>query len=543
MAGLLCLCLVFSVLPGLGVSAKQEEKLIAFTFDDGPGPYTDKLLDALNQRGAKATFFMLGQNVDNYPDAVKKAVETGHEIASHSWDHPNFNGGMSSDSIYSQIGDTNAVLKKYDGKDYHLLRCPYGESNDTVKGAVNSQIIYWSVDTSDWRSHDSSAVHQEAISNAYDGAIVLAHDIYETSVDGMIQAVDTLQAEGYTFVTVSELMERRGTNLANGETLFDARFDPDAEPVEEPIGTAYTKGLSFLKSSGDEDGNTSAICTAGTSLQVLNDDGEQTKVITPWGVKGYVSSSDIVRTDDTKAARPKEPEATTQPTAVQEPQQPLNREMRTKCGTELKSATDGGSVLCLLPNRSNVVLLENTDDSYSMVKTAGGLVGYVRNDYLKDAYMGAGRHKGREDKNKGDSIEFTAPQSGVATGTLSLRATPDVNAAISAVVEEGTELTVIEQDAGNWCKVKTAQGQEGYVRSYCVGSGPLQTGKTTDEVNFRSSPDTSKDPMGLLGSSAKLRILDSSQKGWYIVLTQDMRIGYVSSDFVKLDSDNSESPA
>ena len=149
-------------------------------------------------------------------------VAGGHQIASHTYDHPNL-ATSSNSTVMEQIDKTEALLSAVDGKENHYLRCPYGESSDFVRNYVKSPIIYWSVDSEGWRTLDREAVCESIVSNAYDGAIVLAHEIYETSRTGSIDAIKELQAQGYTFVTVEELLKRRGVQIKNGETYFDAQ--------------------------------------------------------------------------------------------------------------------------------------------------------------------------------------------------------------------------------------------------------------------------------------------------------------------------------
>lgn len=200
----------------------SDEKLIALTFDDGPSADSVAFVEELNALGVRCTFFMQGYLIEAYPDAAKAMVAGGHQIASHTYDHPNL-ATSSNSTVMEQIDKTEALLSAVDGKENHYLRCPYGESSDFVRNYVKSPIIYWSVDSEDWRTLDREAVCESIVSNAYDGAIVLAHEIYETSRTGSIDAIKELQAQGYTFVTVEELLKRRGVQIKNGETYFDAQ--------------------------------------------------------------------------------------------------------------------------------------------------------------------------------------------------------------------------------------------------------------------------------------------------------------------------------
>lgn len=218
------------------VEAKTGGKLVALTFDDGPGPYTDRLLDGLKERGVHVTFFMLGQNVSSYQDEVNRMYREGHQLANHSWDHPDLTG-LSNSEIYSQIHDTNDRLDRAAGAGTtYLVRAPYGSTNSRVREAVGAPLIVWSVDPVDWQDRNEYTVRDRVVRGAYDGAIILLHDIHSTSVTGALMAIDELQAQGYEFVTVNELFRRRGKTLQNGTSYYDC--DPngtDLGPVQKPV--------------------------------------------------------------------------------------------------------------------------------------------------------------------------------------------------------------------------------------------------------------------------------------------------------------------
>lgn len=215
-----------------GVKNNCDAKLVALTFDDGPSENSAAFVQELNELGVKCTFFMQGYQIEIYSEAVQSMVESGHQIASHSYNHPDLTT-LTAAEISKQISDTDALLSEIDGKQNHYLRCPYGESNDTVKAAVQSPIIYWSVDSLDWQTMDADAVYNEIISNAYDGSIILAHEIYKTSRQGCIKAIKELQRQGYEFVTVEALLKRRGVEIVNGETYYDAQNNGINLPADD----------------------------------------------------------------------------------------------------------------------------------------------------------------------------------------------------------------------------------------------------------------------------------------------------------------------
>lgn len=202
------------------VEARKNRPMIALTFDDGPSKYTMKLLEALEENDAQATFFMLGQNVPNYEETVKKMYEIGCELGNHSLSHPNL-VKQSTDEIQRQINETNAAIENAAGHPASLVRPPFGSVNAQVKEAIPFPLIMWSVDTEDWKTRDKQATIDHVLANVKDGDIVLMHDIYETSVDAAIELIGQLKEQGYYLVTISELAESRGYTMTNGEKYFE----------------------------------------------------------------------------------------------------------------------------------------------------------------------------------------------------------------------------------------------------------------------------------------------------------------------------------
>lgn len=221
------------------VHAAKGDKLVALTFDDGPHKtYTTQLLDGLKQKGVKVTFFMVGTNASSNTALVQRAYDEGHEIGNHSYSHPNLNT-LGYSGVRGELSRTASILDKAcgAGTDY-LVRPPYGNANATVLSALASPAIIWSVDTNDWKYRDADHVYNHIVNNASDGAIILCHDIYSTTVKGALRAVDTLKARGYEFVTVSELYRRRGVSMQDGVKLYNCKKNGvDYGPVEKPIIT------------------------------------------------------------------------------------------------------------------------------------------------------------------------------------------------------------------------------------------------------------------------------------------------------------------
>ena len=224
---MLSLALILPFIGGMSVPAQAAgNKLIAITFDDGPGNYTSSLLDGLASRGVPATFFMCGVNgsygVKNYNSLLTRMVSEGHQLANHSWEHPTFSK-ISGSQMQSQINQVGSYLTRAMGGNYnYLVRIPGGENNATIRANVAHPIITWSVDPVDWKYHNADTVYNNIMKSASDGSIILLHDIYQTSVQGGLRAIDTLKSQGYEFVTVSELFRRRGITLQNGTVYSNA---------------------------------------------------------------------------------------------------------------------------------------------------------------------------------------------------------------------------------------------------------------------------------------------------------------------------------
>ena len=190
-------------------------KCVSLTFDDGPGPYTARLLDTLKSSGARATFFMLGENVHAHQDVVRRMALEGHELANHSWSHPDLTS-VSSSELQSQIQHTQQVIKQASGVAPTLVRPPYGATNKKVGQAIGMPLILWSVDTLDWRYRSVARDTKVGVKKPTSGGIVLFHDIHKQSVDSIPKVVAGLKQRGFTFVTVSELFQ--GERLQPGQT-------------------------------------------------------------------------------------------------------------------------------------------------------------------------------------------------------------------------------------------------------------------------------------------------------------------------------------
>ena len=200
-----------------GVAEVSAPKLVAFTFADGPHRgSTERLLDGLAERGAKGTFFLVGQEIDEGRDLVRRMKDEGHQIGNHTWSHKRLDE-LPDDEALQEIGKTDALLKSIVGEGEYWLRPPYGFLREDAEKLVGVPIVKWSVDPRDWESRDTEKVRQAVSENIEPGDIVLLHDIYPTSVEAALRLIDALSADGYQFVTVEELLKHYGVTPTPGE--------------------------------------------------------------------------------------------------------------------------------------------------------------------------------------------------------------------------------------------------------------------------------------------------------------------------------------
>lgn len=195
-----------------GSKVDKNKKIIALTFDDGPGTYTSNLVDILKDNKASATFFMLGKNINIYKDTVLKVHESGMEIGYHSYNHKNFKR-QKLEIIKEEFDKSNSILKSITGDTFRLIRPPYGEINDKIKNELDAAFILWDIDTMDWKYRNSDYLVNYVLDNAEAGDIILFHDIHKTSVDAIEKLLPELYVNGYQVVTVSKLAEVTDTKL------------------------------------------------------------------------------------------------------------------------------------------------------------------------------------------------------------------------------------------------------------------------------------------------------------------------------------------
>lgn len=219
-----------SGLPSLG-NIPKADAYIALTFDDGPtggsSGLTVKLLDALKEHNAHATFFMCGYRIKDFHTHMDRYLAEGHEVGNHTMNHPMTTlKGQSSSFVHEEVDSNSDLIESYVGQKPTVMRPVGGAYDDNVKECMKESglpIINWSIDTLDWKNRDADKIYQNIVDNAQDGDIVLMHDLRQCTVDGVSRAMDTLADRGFAFVTVSELAAIKGVTLEPGEVYTDFR--------------------------------------------------------------------------------------------------------------------------------------------------------------------------------------------------------------------------------------------------------------------------------------------------------------------------------
>lgn len=187
-------------------AASILEKRIAITFDDGPNEdYTEMLLEGLKERGVHATFFLLGKEVEKHPQIVEKIYEEGHLIGTHSYEHVNL-CNLSDAAAIEQVDKTNEAIYKITGVYPEYIRPPFGCWKSNLDYETKMIEVLWDVDPLDWKTSNSAVIVKRVLDNTEEDSIILLHDASESSVNAAFQIIDELKKEGYTFVTVDEIL-------------------------------------------------------------------------------------------------------------------------------------------------------------------------------------------------------------------------------------------------------------------------------------------------------------------------------------------------
>ena len=194
---------------------------VALTFDDGPSDQTARILDVLEQNGALATFFMVGERVGSYAPTAKRAYDMGCLMGTHLYSHQKLTE-MDAQQIAQELELCKAAHQAAFGAEPQLARTPYGSVNATVSETLGMPLINWSLDSRDWETRDADRIFNDVMNNISDGDIVLFHDLKDFSANAIARIVPALKEQGYQVVTVQELFEIKGQALEPG-VLYDSR--------------------------------------------------------------------------------------------------------------------------------------------------------------------------------------------------------------------------------------------------------------------------------------------------------------------------------
>ena len=191
------------------------KKAIALTFDDGPSGYTEELLDGLKENNAKATFFVIGSKAEKNPEIIQRAFEEGHLIGNHTYDHIRL-PLKSMDECEESIGKTFNIIENITGERPMYFRAPYGDVSAYQLKELDVVFVSWSFSSLDWKYKDSDYIYERIMKKASDGDIIILHDTSKETVDAVLRAIPELQAQGYEFVRVDELLSRNGEKIKMG---------------------------------------------------------------------------------------------------------------------------------------------------------------------------------------------------------------------------------------------------------------------------------------------------------------------------------------
>ena len=197
-------------------SVNPNKPMVALTYDDGPyPPATNRILDTLEKHGARATFFVVGSRIPVYADCIRREAALGCEIANHTYSHPILTG-CEPETIREEIEKTDKLIKEYSLQTPSLVRAPGGAVSEKVRENVKHPLVNWSVDTLDWDHRTPSKTIAVVKSRAFDGAIILMHDLHVPTATASETIIPWLINQGYQLVTVSEMMDAKGITVENG---------------------------------------------------------------------------------------------------------------------------------------------------------------------------------------------------------------------------------------------------------------------------------------------------------------------------------------
>lgn len=199
----------------------KKKKMVAFTFDDGPNYNTNRVLDILSKYRIKATFFILGTNISGHENIIKRMKELNMEIGNHMYSHKLLTN-LKNSKIEEEIEKVDTIIYDITKEKPTLVRPSYGTFNKRICGLIDRPIILWSIDTLDWKNHNSRKIEERVMSKISDGDIILMHDIYRATANSLELIIPKLIEKGYQFVTISELLYYKDIPVENGKVYSRA---------------------------------------------------------------------------------------------------------------------------------------------------------------------------------------------------------------------------------------------------------------------------------------------------------------------------------
>ena len=229
------------------VKGNTSSKVVALTFDDGAdGTNISRILQTLSTHNVKATFFLTGSGTKDHPQSIRNIAAAGHQLGNHSYSHPDFTT-ISTTKMKKELADTEALVKSTTGKSTKpIFRAPFGATNSTVLKTVGdagyTHTLHWNIDTIDWRGLSKTEVLNKVVNNIEPGSIVLMHTGAGApgTPAALPEMITKLKAQGYKFVTVSELLQIQGSpstggasyTVKSGDTLYSIASRNDVSVTE-----------------------------------------------------------------------------------------------------------------------------------------------------------------------------------------------------------------------------------------------------------------------------------------------------------------------
>lgn len=204
--------------PAFDFPFDPEKPTLVLTFDDGPNATLSPLLvEELNARGVKASFFVLGKNAELNREVIDLQYASGHDVCSHGYDHQNKLTLLSPEELAYQLDETARILREITGHDPLYVRPPYGDIDKETAEKIKAPLMLWTIDPRDWESRDAEQVRDSILQEAFDGGVVICHDQYESTVLGVLEAVDILLEQGWQFLSLSQYYQTIGMEPQPGQ--------------------------------------------------------------------------------------------------------------------------------------------------------------------------------------------------------------------------------------------------------------------------------------------------------------------------------------